>query len=332
MILPLEMTLIGSIAIVYVPPLPAHYPSYSQSRRQSSMSGLNQYSQRGSYTPSYDERYDGANNGPTMDFNASSGPFLGGSINTGSGSNSPAVRPQGSYGSLSGMARVDEAEGSTLPPMAFPSEFGSRPVTPSGLGSRPVTPSGLGSESGRPRPVSTSSSHRLSRIPPPSIQTANLTESGYDGSSHIPPSAYGSAPSTPNSRSRQSFGNYSSPSLGRGSSASMRNIALKMPAPLDPSTPRHGYLPSRQSSASIHGLNDFGVMNGRGYRGSRDGLSDIGLQVGGSVRHHASSASSAPSTRESGSGSGSGRNGKNETGSEPDSEQNELIMKSDKQV
>ena len=131
------------------------------------------------------------------------------------------------------------------------------------------------------------------RLPPP-IQTTGLN----DVLMTTNPDVYGSAPSTPRSSSRHSYNpqhasqgyaqpyypssattptypqSWSNPSVGLRTSYSRRSVNLQMPAPLDPNTPRQGYLspPTSPRPGSMYGLNEFGgYQNPNTSRSSRPG-------------------------------------------------------------
>lgn len=338
------------MSTLYAPSLPAHYPNYSKTRSSSGV-GLQSSASYGygnvlsysntSYAPSESDAHE-AYTPPLNDYLGgdaslppsprSFGPRRPEAI---SRSSSPAIRTVPSNLSLGGMHPVDEND-VTVPPGIVAASTGLY----EGTDSRPHTPPPHGS-----RQESISSSRRQSRLPPP-IHTNNLANSDV-GSTYPPPSHYSnSAPSTPG-RSRPS--GFPRPYSSIRNSASGKVIALEMPAPLDASTPRSGYLPSARNS--IYGLNDFGSYHqpqpgyasssnsiARGHQGRR--RSDrLGVGANG-IEHQPSTSSSAPSTRDEGSGSGSGSGSRSESdgldgaetqsrsvGIESDGNENEVVKR-----
>jgi hypothetical protein len=253
---------VSLVPLVYVPGLPAHYPSYG---RRTSSSPLSPGS--GPSTPL----------GPAFSYDQPLTPS--GSVAPGQYFNPPSQ--QGGSG--------DFAQGPFLFQHEAVSGGGSGSTSASVEGSRSSTPLGRGAATG-------SSSNSNTNLRGAAMATATDDKSGQRTASSSPSrklpapiqttglndvypaqnDTLGSAPSTP--RSRLSYNpsqGYSQPyypstggnphhswshSAGMRNSYSGRGINLQMPTPLDPNTPRQGYLtsPTSPRAGSMYGLNDFG--------------------------------------------------------------------------
>ena len=310
----------------YVPGLPAHFPNYSKNRR---WTGPGQPPSSGYPDQFGAEREDNMHGVPSPGL-ATALPLHDPHSRPGSNSSpgnsrsaSPVVRGMASSSSLrasqsginpalaGGMMTVDE--GAVTPSMTPRS---GSPVG-AGIGAGVVGAAAFaagGSASMQPSPLSGSPRRR-----PDPIQTAGLNDVGP--ASHFTPSmeynnGLASGSSSPRSRHSMNPYNSSSHSHSMGGpirhSYSGRTINLQMPTPLDPSTPRMGYLSGSgpaSRSGSIYGLNDFGGYLNAGGVGAPPGSGGSGSGSGSGWGTPSHSGSTNSLARLGGSVGGSGKRG-----------------------
>jgi len=311
------------VSTAYIPGLPAHFPNYSKNRR---WTGPGQPPSPG-YPDQFGVERDETMHGVPSDGLPTALPLHDPHSRPGSNSSpgnsrsaSPVIRGMASSSSLrasqsgmnpgatGGMMTVDE--GAVTPSMT------PRSGSPlgAGVGGAAAVAAG-GSTSMQPSPLSDSPRRR-----PDPIQTTGLNDVGP--ASHFTPSMdynHGLASGSSSPRSRHSMNPYGSSSHSHSMGGPIRHsysgraINLQMPTPLDPSTPRMGYLSGSgpaSRSGSIYGLNDFGGYLSAGGMGVPPGSGGSGSGSGSGWGTPSRSGSTNSLARLGGSvGGGSGKRG-----------------------